>query len=184
MISFLNSGIKNLPRGLRNNNPGNLRISNIKWQGKVPNNLNTDKSFEQFNTIHYGIRAMITDVANDITIKKLNTLTKLINSYAPPTENDTINYINFVSKQTNLQPNQLINITPDLLAKIVKSKILIENGANVINKNLPDLDTLIKTAIEALNDSTKKRINFKTIATGSGLLLLMIAGLFFLTKKS
>ena len=83
-----------------------------------------------------------------------------------------------------MQPNQLINITPDLLAKIVKSKILIENGANVINKNLPDLDTLIKTAIAALNDSTKKRINFKAIATGGGLLLLMIAGLFFLTKKS
>ena len=183
MISFLNSPIKNLPRGLRNNNPGNLRISNINWKGKISNNQNTDKAFEQFSTIHYGIRAMITDVANDITIKKLNTLTKLINSYAPPTENDTINYINFVSKQTNLQPNQTINVTPDIISKIVKSKILIENGANVINKNLPDLDFLIKNAIAALNDTTKKRINFKAVATGGGLLILMIAGLFFLIKK-
>jgi hypothetical protein len=183
MISFLNSGIKNLPRGLRNNNPGNLRISNIKWQGKVPNNLNTDKAFEQFSSLHYGIRAMLTDVANDITIKKFNTLTKLINSYAPPTENDTVNYINFVSKQTNLQPNQTINITPDILSKIVKSKILIENGANVINKNLPDLDTLIKTAVADLNETTKKRINFKAVAAGGGLLFIMLAGLFFLSKK-
>jgi hypothetical protein len=182
-VSFLNSSVKNLPRGLRNNNLGNLRISNIKWQGKIPNNQNTDKAFEQFTSLHFGLRAMLTDVANDITIKKLNTLTKLVNSYAPPTENDTVNYINFVSRATGLQPNEPIKLNPDTLAKIVRAKILIENGTAIINKLIPDLDTLIKQALADLNEATKKRINWKKAGAGAGLLLAAFIAFFFIVKK-
>lgn len=182
-VNLLNSNIKNLPRGLRNNNPGNLRISNIKWQGKIPNNQNTDRAFEQFQNIVFGIRAMLTDVANDITVKKLNTLRKLINSYAPPSENDTINYINFVSKATGLNQDAEIKLTPDLLSKIVKSKILIENGTNAVNKVLPNLDSLIIEAIQTLNAATKSRINFKKVATGAGAILALIAVFFLINKR-
>lgn len=182
-VSFLNVDAKNLPRGLRNNNPGNLRISNIKWQGKIPNSQNTDKAFEQFSNLHFGLRAMLTDVANDITVKKLDTLTKLINSYAPPTENDTINYINFVSKSTGLTPNEPIKLTPSLLQKIVKAKILIENGTATVNKLLPNIDQLINTAIADLNEATKKRINWKKAAGGAGLLLAAFVAFFFIIKK-
>ncbi|MCA9329527.1 hypothetical protein KDA11_02695, partial [Candidatus Saccharibacteria bacterium] len=34
------------PRGIRNNNPGNIRISNNQWRGKIPVSQNTDGSFE------------------------------------------------------------------------------------------------------------------------------------------
>jgi len=182
-LSFLNSKV-NLPLGLKNNNPGNLRISNIKWQGKIPNEKNTGKGFEQFENITFGIRAMATDIANDITVKKLNTLKKLIYSYAPPTENDTINYINFVSKNTGLNPDAEIKLNPELLSKIIKAKIFIENGTAVVNKNLPNLDSLIKQAIELLNPATKKRINWVKVASGGGLIIALIAMLFFLNKKN
>ena len=34
------------PRGLRNNNPGNIRITKDKWQGLKP--VQEDKEFSQF----------------------------------------------------------------------------------------------------------------------------------------
>ena len=40
MSSFL--GRKELTRGIRNNNPGNLVLTNIAWQGKIPNSQNTE----------------------------------------------------------------------------------------------------------------------------------------------
>ena len=181
-VSFLNVKTK-LPLGLKNNNPGNLRLSSIKWQGKIPNDKNTGKGFEQFENITFGIRAMLTDVANDITVKKLNTLKKLIYSYAPPTENDTVNYINFVSKYTGINPDAELKLNPELLTKIIKAKIFIENGTAVVNQYLPNLDDLIKQAIELLNPSTKKRINWVKVASGGGLIIAIIAMLFFLNKK-
>ncbi|MBX9055585.1 structural protein P5, partial [Parabacteroides merdae] len=43
-------------RGLRNNNPGNIRINGDLFQGEV--RPSKDKSFKQFTTMAYGYRAM------------------------------------------------------------------------------------------------------------------------------
>lgn len=43
---------KKTPRGIRNNNPMNLRISSNAWRGKIPG---TDKSFETFIDPEHGI---------------------------------------------------------------------------------------------------------------------------------
>ena len=49
-----------LPRGLRNNNPGNIRNSQrTDWQGEVDESAKNDNSFEEFETIAYGYRALI-----------------------------------------------------------------------------------------------------------------------------
>lgn len=45
------------PRGIRNNNPLNIRINGTKWEGLCP--VQTDKSFFQFRTMAYGYRAAI-----------------------------------------------------------------------------------------------------------------------------
>ncbi len=44
-----------MTRGLRNNNPLNIRRNNTKWQGLSA--TQTDKSFFQFKTMAYGYRA-------------------------------------------------------------------------------------------------------------------------------
>ncbi len=46
-----------LPRGLRNCNPGNIRISKDKWQGL--REKQEDKSFFQFTEMKWGYRALI-----------------------------------------------------------------------------------------------------------------------------
>lgn len=114
-------------RGIRNNNPGNLIISNIPWKGKIPRNKNTDGKYEQFTSPHYGIRAMVMDIKNDIVKDKLNTIRKLINEYAPKHENPTKAYIDFVAKHTGISPDTPIDINKDLFG-ITKAIIHFENG--------------------------------------------------------
>lgn len=45
-----------VPRGLRNNNPGNIRLSKDKWQGL--RERQEDKEFFQFVSIEWGYRAL------------------------------------------------------------------------------------------------------------------------------
>jgi len=119
--SFLNQ--PGLPLGLRNNNPGNLRPG-IAWQGAT----GTNQGFLVFKDIAWGIRAMATDIGNDIRIDGSDTLTKLIHDYAPPSENDTIAYINTVSRKTGITPNEKIEPTVDNLKKIIRAQMEVELG--------------------------------------------------------
>lgn len=113
-------------RGIRNNNAGNLTITSINWQGKVPLNKNTDGRFEQFTTPEYGIRAMYKDLKSDITTKGQNTIRKLITSYAPEFENNTKAYIEAVSKSMNKSADSLL--TSNDYLSLMKAIIRHENG--------------------------------------------------------
>lgn len=145
--SFL--GMSNLPRGLRNNNPGNLILTSIGWQGKVPNNQNTDKHFEQFTGLKWGIRAMFRDILNDIS-KGKNTVEKLITEYAPPHENNTQNYINVVSKALGVSPaDKITAVTDEFLLTLGKAILKIENGA-IVERYIDDSD--IKEGISIIGD--------------------------------
>ncbi len=119
-----------LSRGLENNNPGNLVLTNIKWQGKIPNSSNTDGHFEQFTELRWGIRAMMKDIINDVN-EGTNTLTSLINEYAPSHENNTSNYIEFVSELTGIGANSIIQLSKPVLQSIIRAKIIMENGWSV-----------------------------------------------------
>ena len=46
-----------MSRGLRNNNPGNIRRDRDKWQGEIV--PSQDQSFKQFSSMAYGYRALI-----------------------------------------------------------------------------------------------------------------------------
>lgn len=130
MKSYL--GYSNLPRGIRNNNPGNLVLTSIQWQGKIANAQNTDGHFEQFQNVAYGIRAMAMDIIGDISEGK-NTLTKLISEYAPSFENDTTAYISRVSSATGIGADELIPKTTTVVHGIIKAKLAVENGAVVFD---------------------------------------------------
>lgn len=124
-----------LPRGLANNNPGNIRLSNDKWIGSVARDKNTDQAFVQFENLAYGIRAMITNILNLAIIYKYTTVSQLINKYAPPNENNTGSYISFVVKAVGKQELPASN---DEIVKMIYAMIIIENGvvaSNYVNKS-------------------------------------------------
>jgi hypothetical protein len=121
-------GQSNLPRGLRNNNPGNLVKTSIPWEGKIPHSKNTDSRFEQFIEIRYGIRAKMRDVINDIH-KGKNTIEKLIHEFAPAFENNTVAYIASVANALGISPKFVItSISEDFLIDLCKAISTVENG--------------------------------------------------------
>ena len=121
-----------LPRGIRNNNPGNLVITTIPWKGKIPKDSNTDGKFEQFDTMINGIRAMMKDVIHDIRGGK-NTIEKLFAEYAPKEENDLEAYIKAVCKETGLVRHEILTISKDIICFIAKAISKHENGGYFIS---------------------------------------------------
>lgn len=155
MKSYL--GQTGLPRGIRNNNPGNLIITSSAWVGKVPVSQNTDGHFEQFTSIEYGIRAMAYDIIGDIG-KGKNTLTKLISEYAPSSENNTAAYIANVASATGLNADAIIPLSYDTLVSIIRAKIVVENGPAA--SNYVSTDT-IKEGIDLLPASKLQQLKKK-----------------------
>jgi hypothetical protein len=123
------------PRGIRNNNPGNLVKTSIAWKGKVPHSQNTDGRFEQFISMEYGLRAMVMDLMNDMR-KGKDTLEKLIAEFAPPGENNTRAYINTVAKAANLPPALKLSPTRENMFALVRAMTKVENGMDVVTLDL------------------------------------------------
>lgn len=80
---------KKIPRGIRNNNPLNIRVGN-KWVGEV--DIKTDKEFEQFTDVKYGIRAAILILYRYVFKSGLHTIRDILHRWAPPVENNTKAY--------------------------------------------------------------------------------------------
>lgn len=85
------------PRGLRNNNPGNIRITKDKWKGLRP--VQEDKEFFQFSDMKWGYRALIRTLQNYRRRHGCQTIADFIRRWAPSTENNTSGYISRVCKE-------------------------------------------------------------------------------------
>ena len=112
-------------RGIRNNNPGNIRVSKSQWRGEVPSCC----AFEKFDSPVMGIRAMMRLLLNYQRRYKLKTIRNLINRWAPHTENNTAAYVDHVSKVAGFLPDTQIDLTDPLtLIEIAQAIVLHENG--------------------------------------------------------
>lgn len=119
----------NLPRGIRNNNPLNIRIGNV-WLGEVTKP--TDPDFEQFCTIEYGLRAAFVILRRYIRRYGHDTVRKIISRWAPSNENATENYITLVSASMNLSPDEPLKYEDkETMCKLVSAMCLVENGQKV-----------------------------------------------------
>lgn len=117
-----------LPRGIRNNNPGNIRHG-ANWLGLNPNGRNIDSGFCVFTAPVYGIRALAKVLVNYKRIYGLNTVRQIVNRYAPPNENQTTAYIQSVAKQLGVYPDTVIDIEErGVLTVFIKAVIRMENG--------------------------------------------------------
>jgi hypothetical protein len=114
----------NQTRGLRNNNPGNIRHGQ-KWQGMAPQQ--TDSEFVQFVSPEYGIRAMARILINYQRSYGLNTLRQFIYRWAPPTENLTDAYVASASRYTGIKPDEPLEVEREL-TRIIPGIIRHENG--------------------------------------------------------
>ena len=128
---MVNPNNNRIPRGIRNNNPLNIRVGN-SWRGEVLHS--TDKSFEQFQTMEYGIRAGFVILKRYINHYGRNTIRKIISAWAPSNENNTESYIQMVSKLSGIAPEQPIEFGNQYaMLRIVAAMIRVECGRSVDN---------------------------------------------------
>lgn len=96
------------PRGLRNNNPGNIRITKDKWKGLRP--VQEDKEFFQFTEMKWGYRALIRTLQNYHRLHGCRTIADFINRWAPVHENNTSGYISRVCKEMQVPTTYVPNV--------------------------------------------------------------------------
>lgn len=115
-----------LPRGLRNNNPGNIRRNSDVFQGEV--NPSRDKEFKQFKSMAYGYRAVFKILSNYYRNYKLDTIRKMIGRWAPENENNTAGYVSLVCSYSGIGPDDLISFDREQMIRIVAGMSRVENG--------------------------------------------------------
>lgn len=130
-----------LPRGVRNCNPGNIRLprkenmEKDRFIGEL--RPSRDKSFRTFVNMAYGYRAMHYLLRRYKNSYSLNTLEQMINRWAPPTENHTDAYIDFVAKRSGIGRDQIVDVSNmTVMCRIVEAMTVMENG----NKYEPDMN--------------------------------------------
>ncbi len=114
-------------RGIRNNNPLNIRIGNT-WLGEVPNP--TDSEFEQFVSVQYGLRAAFYILRRYIRRYGRNTIRKIVTAWAPASDhNNTQAYIDRVVKMTGLSADDEIRYEDSVtMCELVAAMAVVENG--------------------------------------------------------
>ena len=124
-----------MTRGIRNNNPLNIRRSSTRWQGARKEQ--TDKSFVQFETMAYGYRAawkiLQTYYDRFCGQEKPFTVRNIIERWAPPSENHTDAYVSTVLKLTSLGgkenlPRPFMGIAIDKLVRLFAAMTTMECG--------------------------------------------------------
>ncbi len=96
-----------------------------------------DKSFRTFVNMAYGYRAMHYLLRRYKNSYQLNTLEQMINRWAPPTENHTDAYIDFVAKRSGIGRDQIVDVSNmTVMCRIVEAMAKMENG----NKYEPDMN--------------------------------------------
>ncbi len=116
-------------RGSRNNNPGNIRISDNNWEGQIGD----DGEFVQFASPEHGVRAL---GKNLITYrnKGVVTINQIISRWAPKKDgNDTEGYIKFVSGKMGVDPNVPIDVTDINTLKSITTAIMQQEGNHSIS---------------------------------------------------
>ena len=123
------------PRGIRNNNPLNIRHSADQWQGAREEQK--DKSFVQFKSMAYGYRAAwktLQSYYNRFSMQsRAFTIKNIIGRWAPPKENDTEAYIRSVMRLSSIggKENLLPPVNVDSygrLSKMIAAMTCIECG--------------------------------------------------------
>lgn len=112
-------------RGIRNNNPGNIRVSKDQWEGMTGD----DGAFVIFDSPESGVRALGKNLLS-YGRQGYDSIEKIINRWAPPNENDTQAYIDSVVAATGIPATQSLDLSnPDTLSSLAQAISFHETGS-------------------------------------------------------
>ena len=156
------------------NNPGNIvKTVGTYWQGAIyPGD---SARFVTFENQSYGYRALFKVIQTKI-LRGLTTITDIINSYAPPSDNNpTESYINYVSSVTGIDRNKPLNSQDfDEIFKIGHAVSRFETGL------IPDSKSILEgfNLFRGNQPGTIPEMNMVLILAG-----LIISGIWLTTKR-
>ncbi len=123
------------PRGIRNNNPLNIRRSKDQWKGMAE--VQTDRAFVQFKSMEYGWRAAFYLLTRTYYHKyRLYTIRGIVSRWAPANENNTAAYIANVARLTGIDPDESLGIPSDKPSRwmmVGMAMAIQENGTTSID---------------------------------------------------
>lgn len=136
IISVQMNQKKPIPRGIRNNNPLNIRIGNV-WLGEVAEP--TDPDFEQFISMVYGVRAGFVLIRRYIRHYHRTTIPQVIAAWAPSTENNTSKYVDTVCQLSKISPDDTLDFfNEEQMIRLVDAMIFVECGQHIPEKTIRD----------------------------------------------
>lgn len=117
-------------RGLRNNNPGNIKKTSDRWAGEISGE---DRVFKTFKTPEAGIKAMsslLVKYAN----RGIDTVNAMVRRWSSTDQNQ---YVAYVSRKLGVNPNEKINLRDkETRGQIMNALIEYENGSNPYGENI------------------------------------------------
>ena len=130
------------PRGKRNCNPGNIRITKDQWKGL--REVQTDKEFFQFVSMPWGYRALLRTLQNYRKRHGCETIADFIRRWAPPTENNTVTYIRFVCEKMGVPPAYVPNVDDKATMCLMAYAIsYYENGVPPVMEDIAEGGNLL-----------------------------------------
>lgn len=115
------------------NNPLNIRYTGSKWLGLAGKN----NGFCEFTHLEFGVRAAIYILKR--TYKRwfgYISLARAISIFAPPCENDTIRYINYVEAKSGVGRDSIIWFcSQDEWYRIIKAMAFMESNT-IISRDI------------------------------------------------
>lgn len=137
----IDSVASGVPRGIRTNNPGNLR----SWSG-----AGSSGGFAQFASPEDGLKAAGKNLIAYQEKYGINTINKIISRWAPASDNNNVPaYVSAMSKSTGFGADQQLDMKdPKVLAPLISAITKHENGQNPY-----DADTIAKAAVAAVKEA-------------------------------
>ncbi|EAT0029827.1 hypothetical protein DCN73_18915 [Salmonella enterica] len=122
-----------MPRGIRNNNPGNL---NYAGQAGATLEGGEGGRFAVFESMQHGVAALYKQL--QLYFKRgINTLSSIVKTYAPASDNNNVDaYISALSKATGKGANEVLDSGDTAtIARLMKGIVDHENGKGYISSS-------------------------------------------------
>ncbi|BBT89460.1 hypothetical protein WP8W19C02_10800 [Enterobacter cloacae] len=126
-------GYKSAPRGIRNNNPGNL---NYVGQAGATMEGGDGGRFAVFESMQHGVAALYKQL--QLYFKRgINTLSSIVKTYAPASDNNNVDaYISALTKATGKGANEVLDSGDTAtIARLMKGIVDHENGKGYISSS-------------------------------------------------
>ncbi|WP_026383407.1 phage tail tape measure protein [Achromobacter xylosoxidans] len=120
------------PRGIRNNNPGNL-----VYVGQAGASKEANGRFATFASAQEGLNALAAQLRR-YGQRGLNSIQSIVNTYAPASENNTGAYANYLAQKMGIDTNTQfdVNSDPAALAALIRGIVEYENGRNPYSNDM------------------------------------------------